>query len=209
VKDPKPLWMLARDADDATFRERLDAMGLPPDRGGEALRMAAAWNRTSVIDMLADKGAYLDAADARGSTALHSATHAAKGQSGMERFAALERLLERGADVNARNSRGGTALMTAAWSADAALTRLLIDRGADVDLADSDGKTALIMACQRDFNDFCDSYDNRRPSTDAWLAVVSTLVVAGANREHRDSTDRSALDYAEGNSDLLELLRAP
>jgi ankyrin repeat protein len=60
----------------------------------------------AILELVADSGGNVNAADKRGSTALHAAA-----QSGMN--GAIEFLVRRGADVNTKNRRGQTALQIA------------------------------------------------------------------------------------------------
>jgi hypothetical protein len=86
---------------------------LPRDAGAErarALGWAAAFGHRRVVELLADAGVPLDAADADGMTALHWAAWLGHGD-------VIDALLARRAPLEARNRYGGTVLGSTVWAA--------------------------------------------------------------------------------------------
>ena len=110
------------------------------DGGCQLLHIAARKGHASVVELLLQHGADMNAATARGRTALHEAANA--------EVALL--LLDRGADVTAAAACGGvkgvTPLHAAARDYNEELVRALLDAGAPIDAADSNGQQALHLA---------------------------------------------------------------
>lgn len=88
-------------------------------------------------------------------------------------------LLAKGADPNIGNNKGVTPLMLAANLGFAEGVSLLLDRGARLNDGDITGETPLITAVHR--------HD---------LAIMRSLLKAGADPDRADSSGRSARDYA-------------
>lgn len=114
--------------------------GFPPDvrdkSGVPMLCLAARFKHRSIVELLLDRGAAIDAqSDDRGYTALMDA--AQQGDDGLLRF-----LLEAGADPNACSKDGQTALILAVGRTDASMVALLLEHGADPDIADKLGLSA-------------------------------------------------------------------
>ncbi|MCY4157511.1 MAG: ankyrin repeat domain-containing protein [Gammaproteobacteria bacterium] len=114
----------------------------------------------SIVKLLLDAGADVDASTNEGSTALmNTAWH------GHEDIARL--LIDAGADVDARNDYGTSALMYAvakspspqswaAWERKMNIARLLIDAGADVNAKSAGGGTALMWAEEKGYTEFAE-----------------------------------------------------
>lgn len=91
----------------------------------------------SMLELLLDCGAEVDAEDSSGCTALSNAGN----------VDAVRLLLKRGANVNHQNVRGATALMFAVILDNRDVAKVLVEEGgADVTLEDVDGKNAMRFA---------------------------------------------------------------
>lgn len=88
--------------------------------------------------LLLERGADANAAEANGTTALHWAVN----RGDHELVAAL---IKAGADVNAQNAYGASAMSEAALLGDVKLLALLLEAGADVESPNADGMTALMV----------------------------------------------------------------
>ncbi len=101
------------------------------------LHMAAYNGHTSVVKLLIENDAAIDARDREGKTAL---THACTGP--FQETVAL--LLEAGADINAREATEGfTPLMMAAGLGQMEVVKVLLRNDADTSLRDTDGDRAI------------------------------------------------------------------
>src|SRR3954470_7681737 len=94
----------------------------PDDTGATPLMHAVLYARPAVVELLLDRGAAVNAANAFGSTALMWAA---------PRTAMVRVLLSRGADVNTTASDGTTALVVAARVGNVEAMEALIAAGAD------------------------------------------------------------------------------
>ena len=108
------------------------------------LAAAAAAGSESVTKFLIDKGAEVDARNARGDTALLLA--ASGGHAGV-----VAALMAARADKDAQNEFGDTALIIASRNGDAKTVRLLLDGGVSTKLRNQDRATAADIAAARDF----------------------------------------------------------
>lgn len=155
-----------------------------------ALIRASKKGLAQAIDALLERGARIDAADARGWTPLYWACANAH-------EAAALRLVEAGVgDVNAADGDGCTALMLASIAGLAPVVAALLARGAQINAFNRKGHTALFLACFNareatalqllaagaDANGSADSPlscmdDGRMP------AVKAALLAAGARRK--------------------------
>jgi len=135
-------------------------------------RVVSPRERITIMEMLIERGADVNAQDRTGSTPLHYAwrhdSYAAvkllidngakvdiknnEGDTPLNRIAGRTSadtvilLLSKGADINSKNNDQSTPLMSAAGYGSPAVVKLLIDKGALVDATDSNGNTALYRA---------------------------------------------------------------
>ena len=131
----------------AAFSGHADVVSLLLKRGARQLRdtlqrtvlmWTASKGQVEIIELLLAAGAEINAADARGTTALMLA---------LGKVDALEALLSAGAAVDQKDSRGFTALMSAAWTGRVKAARRLLEHGAGIDVRDDKtGRTALMWA---------------------------------------------------------------
>ena len=154
------------------------------NNGGTPLHLAAQEGHVDLARMLLDKGAEVDARDAKGETPLHRAT-----EKGHTDVAGL--LLARGADVNATSKNGATALHWAASEGHRDVAQLLLDAGADVRAGSEDGWTPLNAAAWNGHHD-----------------VARSLLDAGADVRAGDEDDSTPLHSAarRGHQDVAQLL---
>eukprot|EP00439_Symbiodinium_sp_Y106_P050367 s1067_g6.t1 len=134
--------------------------------------------------LLLEAGADKDLADARGCTALWSAS-----SHGLVKVVRL--LLQAGADKDLTDAIGRTALNTASWRGHVEVVHFLLAAGADKDLTNNDGYTELMSA-------FCRGH----------VEVVHLLLVAGADADLTNNDGCTALMSAsgEGHVELVRLL---
>jgi serine protease inhibitor/ankyrin repeat protein len=137
-----------------------------------------------------DNGADVNARDAKGRTALHTAV---MGWS----FDAVVLLIGKGADVNARDVEGDTPVMIAVRKGRVDMTRALVEAGADVGVKDATGGTLLHAAVL-----------SMEPGDSA--AVLSPLIAGGVDVNAVAKADFTALHYAarDGQVRAAELLVA-
>jgi uncharacterized protein len=103
-------------------------------------------------------------------------------------------LLARGADVNAQDYAGFTPLHYAAQNCCPELASLLIEHGANLELEDKYGNTPLWRATMH---------------AKGRGEVITLLLAAGADRDHRNKSDASPLDIAEtiANYDMKQFFK--
>jgi len=107
-----------------------------------SLILAAKMAKDEVVKLLVNRGAYIDAADQSGRTALHVASvHG-------NRSTCLE-LLDLGCNVNAVDKKGNTALHHCAINNKAPIARLLLDRGVNEEAINVDTLTAFKIAMDK------------------------------------------------------------
>lgn len=152
-------------------RETLVLQDLPPlpspERVQELLFEAARLGRDDLIPVLLEAGADIEAADAKGHTALVLATY-----NGFETTAEL--LLGHGADPNGTTT-SGSPLMGVAFKGHIAIARRLLAAGADPNLRNAAGQTAVMMGAL---------FDRRE--------IVALLLDAGADGDAVDAAGNDA-----------------
>ena len=167
----------------------------PPQRDPQLdgpLRAAARANRVDEARELIERGASVNAKDARGLSAYLYATS----EVGPEP-ALLELLLDKGADVRSLDGQDSTGLIRAAQRGYAELVGPLIDAGAELDHVNSLSWTALTAAIVLG--------DGSEP----YLETVKLLLDAGADPTIPDQHGTKPVVHAEllGQSDVVEVLR--
>jgi hypothetical protein len=146
------------------------------DPGPHLINLAAEAGRLSVLEMVIERGAGLDATDDRGRTALMYILNADKST---EHLTCFSTLIKHGANVNARDRYGESAIFLAVCYGlyeyckmlvearcdvnitntnsfrplhevkDERIARLLIEAGADVNVTNINGQTPLDLAIKR------------------------------------------------------------
>ncbi|GKT47789.1 ankyrin-1 [Colletotrichum spaethianum] len=110
------------------------------DERRSPLHHAASWGDVTIVGMLLDQEAAIDAQDSKGLTALHVAV-----SQGYKKV--VELLLNRGADVHMTISRRKrTAMHTAAYLGHVEIVETLLRFGAFLDVQDAKGETPLHLA---------------------------------------------------------------
>ncbi|KAK6514351.1 hypothetical protein TWF506_008747 [Arthrobotrys conoides] len=109
---------------------------------------AEMFKNTTVVELLLDRGADIEARDYWGWTPLLSASRS--------RLPAIVKLLiERGADIEAKDNQGRTPLLMAVlgsnspWGLGPIVVKLLLYSGADPEVRDNEGKTSRDIALER------------------------------------------------------------
>ncbi|KAJ8706276.1 hypothetical protein PYW08_010902 [Mythimna loreyi] len=185
-----------------TVEELEDSIPLDPNAVHE---LASKGDDDALAALLKRYPALVDATDATGGTALHTAARGGRAQAaavllraGARSDAAdadgwsplraaawaghtevVEVLLEFGCDVDCVDADNRTALRAAAWSGHEAVVSRLLAAGADPDRADAEGRTPLIAAAYM-----------------GHAAIVRALLDAGAHIDHADDDGRTALSVA-------------
>jgi len=170
------------------------------DDGRTALEIAVQNGHSAVVEWLLE---YINAENVpfniNSLTAKHNSLLAIATENGHKSVVRI--LLEHRANPNAFNlsaeGRGRSALMIAAYKGYTEIVELLLNsnddpklyRGADTNEQDYDGKTALMIAVEQNHSD-----------------IVKLLLDHGAKIKTKDKSGKRALDYAEGNAELTELL---
>ncbi|CRK38656.1 hypothetical protein BN1708_007842, partial [Verticillium longisporum] len=199
---------------EALVEANADIEATTPD-GRRPLFLAIEGSRTEVVRFLLAHHALTDA-DAGGRTPLHEA--ASRGNVHIARL-----LLDYGADIQALSTDERDALFFAVRSQDLAVAQLLLDRGADPDAyLSEDPPTALHLASElcdvemmrmllerrakvdsRDFNGATPLF---RVVAAGNIEAAKLLLQHGASIRVWASGGFSALDLADGNLEMLELL---
>ena len=134
-------------------------------------------NNRSIIELLLDSGADIEARNDKGGTPLLIAV-----AEGKLEIAAL--LLNRGADIEAKTNEGFTALMSAVTVGNSSLLQLLLTKGANTEERDYQGIAALHHAVL-----WCDEDLGRE-------AVIGILLMGGSDSETRTENGYTALHLA-------------
>lgn len=102
----------------------------------------------------------------------------------------VEFLLSKGVDVNA-DSPEGTALIGSCYKGNIEIAKLLLEHKATINAQNEQGTTPLIFAVQGNN-----------------VSLVSLLVTSGANKEMKEKSGRTAMDYAKEkqNQEILDIL---
>jgi ankyrin repeat protein len=122
-----------------------DAAKTYSNPSGAVLFRAIGRHDLTLVTLLLDAGAKLDASNSNGMAPLQFAL--GLNRSNDAHVAAIAHLLlARGANVNARDSKGRTPLFAAVKNLDLEMTRELLNRGADAKARDAAGVTPLSLA---------------------------------------------------------------
>jgi ankyrin repeat protein len=151
------------------------------DNGNTLLQIACRWDAAECVQVLLVSDADIEATDAAGRTALHTAV----GCSSEAAVKIIVMLLTNGASVCAADSTKETPLHYAKTSE---VVTLLLDSGADIEACGSSGQASLHIAA-------------KSGST----AAVKTLLQRGVVASPRDSKQLTPLHYAK-NSDIIAKL---
>ena len=137
----------------AALAQGLDVDG-QDDNGYTALHWnadmgCAPGDRETIVTILLDHGAEVEARDAQGRTPLFVAASSGSAQ-------IVRALVLAGANVNARSNSGATPLMLAASSGSLDAVTFRLAGGADANAFTPDGSTAMDMAMGAEFEDVVD-----------------------------------------------------
>jgi len=164
---------------------------------GEQLLLACRDRRAADALRLIDAGAALDAADARGDSAIVLAS------AYEELDAVAARLIARGADVNRPGAGRGTALLLACSHRRGATALLLVAAGAELDRVGAgagDGRTALDWAVVKGLGEVVDAIRARGGRTGAELRPLREA----ASAKGRDLLAFCAAKDAASAAQLLD-----
>lgn len=142
-----------------------------------ALIYCADKNRLEFIVLLIDSGVDINHQNSDGNNALIVAAHDGN-------LKVVEFLIERSSNLDLQNKYGESALMHSFNNKE--IFDLLINSGANIDITDSYGYSALIRA----------TFDKNH-------VAIKSLVECGANVNLVDDQNRTALDVAIKNEDLI------
>ena len=112
-----------------------------PVPGATLVNAIKSGQRSTAIDLIANKSVDVNVAEADGSTPLLWAAHSNDTD-------LVTRLLKVGARPNVRNRLGSTPLLEAAFNANTEAIKALIDAGADPKAAGADGETPLMLVAR-------------------------------------------------------------
>lgn len=112
-----------------------------PVPGATLLNAIKSGQRSTAIDLIANKSVDVNGAEADGSTPLLWAAHSNDAD-------LVTRLLKVGAKPNVRNRLGSTPLAEAAFNANTEAIKALVDAGADPNAAGPDGQTPLMLVAR-------------------------------------------------------------
>jgi hypothetical protein len=165
-----------------------------------------------MVQLLLEKGAYIDAKDGHGRTALHEAS-----RKGHEMVAQL--LLKNGAGIDAKDGHGRTALHEASRKGHEMVAQLLLKNGAGINAKDERGRTALGKASTKMREDvrflerrahlahfFGKTVWESSVGRNRFVGVVKLLLQNGAESSVED--EAALYEGAKkGHPDVRELLR--
>lgn len=166
------------------IEETMTYAGYDETEGVTALHLAAQFRHAPMVQLLLERGATPNPADANGATPLHSA--ALYGDPAM-----VENLIANGATVAARTNGGNTPLHYAALEGNFGIVEVLSRNGAGLDDENASGTRPLEYAVEK-----------------GHLPVIRFLADRGAKLDYRDNKDRAPLHHAvdRGNGDLVRYL---
>ena len=140
--------------------------------GRTPLHRAACNGHTTMVDMLLEKGANIEAKDTNGVTPLYWASH--EGHTGT-----AEALLAKGADIEAKGNDGWTPLCRASHGGHTGTAEALLAKGADIEAKDNDGFTPL-----------------HRASFQGHTGTMTALLDSGADTSLKNKAGETAHDLA-------------
>ncbi|EPQ05391.1 Ankyrin repeat domain-containing protein 27 [Myotis brandtii] len=151
--------------------------------GSSPLHVAALHGRVDLIPLLLKHGANVAARNANQAVPLHLAC-----QQG--HFQVVKYLLDSNAKPNKKDVSGNTPLMYACSSGHHEVAALLLQHGASINASNNKGNTALHEAV-----------------IEKHVFVVELLLLHGASVQLLNKRQCTAIDYAEQNSKIMELLQ--
>lgn len=186
-----------------------------------ALIEAARNDHIDIVKLLLERGANVNLGKDGKGTALYWTVR--DSYSKTKEIVAL--LLEHGADVNAKTVFGFTPLMVAR---DKEIASMLVESGSDIHAKTKENGTVLYQACMNGHPDvvkyllekgavsdinIADDFAKWTPLIAAVnvdnIEIVKLLLENGADVNHRDKINSTALKYAKirGNKDIVKLLK--
>ncbi|KAH7350622.1 hypothetical protein BKA65DRAFT_242529 [Rhexocercosporidium sp. MPI-PUGE-AT-0058] len=142
-----------------------------------ALLAVASRGHESVVQLLLDRGADVNAQGGNYGNALQAA--AFQGESNIVQF-----LLERGVDVNAQGGYFGNSLQAAACEGESSIVQLLLDRGADINAQGGYYGNALQAAAYRGYESVVQLLLDRGAKVNAQGGEYGNALQAAARRGH-------------------------
>jgi len=160
-------------------------VGARDDTGRTPLHWAARGIGISMLALLIDRGADVNAVDRGGNAPIHSLASAGNTEG-------VRLLLDKGAEADLASAEGETALHLAAEAGRVEVVRLLIARKADIERANRYGRTPLVLAAREM----------------GGIEVIRVLLDAGAKVDAPDKYGDTALSLAawRGSADVVDLL---
>jgi ankyrin repeat protein len=191
---PTPLHQAAETGDVGAVEHAMDTLGYTDLSAADndhytPLHLAAGMGHESVVRLLLERGAPIDATDENGEQPLHLASH-------LGHTAIVEGLLGAGADVNAASHSGYAPLHMAAEQGQVQALKALLAAGADVAAVTDQGTTPLHWAAFHDRVEVAASLLRHGASTAAQDADGDTPVALALKRSKEGQS-----------SDVLELLK--
>jgi ankyrin repeat protein len=175
---------------DIEARDNLKGIPLVASGGGGATPLieAAKTGDITIVKLLLERGANINAADANGGTALTEAVIHAERET-------VRLLLDKGASVKVRTGAlAYPVLAMAAMRGDVEIARVLLEKGAEVNAADTNGMTPLMWAASNDAGN---------------QELVGLLLAAGADPKMAAKSGETALTAAlrRGETPVAAILR--